>query len=85
MPLLEWRMDVAKGMGILGGWEFRAFAGFGRNGRLHVETFYELAGVLAVKVEFILYDKLGEEMLQRVLAQYLNIFHVRYKVESGIV
>jgi len=38
-----------------------------------------------VKVEFIVDDKLAEQMLQRVHALNLNIFHVRYKVESGIV
>lgn len=85
VPLYEWLLEEAKGLGILGGSAFRAIAGFGRHGRLREETFFELAGELAVKVEFIVDDKLAEQMLQRVRAQNLNIFHVRYKVESGIV
>lgn len=85
MPLHEWLLEEAKAIGILGGSVFRAIAGFGRHGRLHEEIFFELAGELAVKVEFILDDKLVEQMMQRVRAQSLNIFYVRHKVESGIV
>ena len=40
-------------MGVHGGSAFRAIAGFGRHGHMHEETFFELAGELAVKVEFI--------------------------------
>ncbi|HEU0220142.1 MAG TPA: DUF190 domain-containing protein [Gallionella sp.] len=85
VPLYEWLLEEAKALGILGGSVFRAIAGFGRHGRLHEETFFELAGELAVKVEFILDDKLAEQMMQRVRTQSLNIFYVRYKVQSGIV
>ena len=85
MPLYEWLLEEAKGLGILGGSAFRAIAGFGRHGRLHEETFFELAGELAGKVEFVVDDRLAEQMLQRARAQSLNIFYVRYKVESGIV
>lgn len=84
-PLYEWLLEEAKALGILGGSVFRAIAGFGRHGRLHEETFFELAGELAVKVEFILDDKLAEQMMQRVHAQSLNVFYVRYKVQSGII
>ncbi len=85
VPLYEWLLEEAKGLGILGGSAFRAIAGFGRHGRLREETFFELAGELAVKVEFVLDDKLAEQIMQRVRALNLNIFYVRNKVESGIV
>ena len=83
MPLYEWLLEEAKVIGILGGSAFRAIAGFGRHGRLHEEAFFELAGELAVRVEFILDDKLAEQILQRVHAQNLNVFYVRNKVQSG--
>ena len=85
MPLYDWLLEKANTLGIPGGSAFRAIAGFGRHGRLHEETFFELAGELAVKVEFVVDDRLAEQMLQRARAQSLNIFYVRYKVESGIV
>ena len=85
MPLYEWLLEEAKALGIVGGSAFRAIAGFGRHGRLHEETFFELAGELAVKIEFVLDDNLAEQMMQRVRAQNLNVFYVRYKVQSGIV
>ena len=85
MPLYEWLLEEAKALGVHGGSAFRAIAGFGRHGRLHEETFFELAGELAVKVEFILDDKLSEQMLQQVRAQNLNIFYVSEEVQAGIV
>lgn len=84
VPLYEWLLEEAKALGILGGSAFRAIAGFGRHGRLREETFFELAGELAVKVEFVLDDKLAEQILVRVRAQNLNIFYVRHNVQSGI-
>lgn len=84
VPLYEWLLEEAKALGILGGSAFRAIAGFGRHGRLREETFFELAGELAVKVEFILDDKLAEQLMQRVRTQNLNIFYVRHNVQSGI-
>jgi len=85
MMLYEWLLEEAKGLGIHGGSAFRAIAGFGRHGRLHEETFFELAGELAIKVEFILDDAITEQMLQRVHMQSLKIFYVRTQVESGFV
>jgi len=52
MPLYEWLLEEAKSLGVHGGSAFRAIAGFGRHGRMHEDTFFELAGELAVKVEF---------------------------------
>ena len=85
MPLYEWLLEDAKVLGIHGGSAFRAIAGFGRHGRLHEDTFFELAGELAVKVEFILDDVIAEQILQRVHAQSLNIFYVRCAVTAGVV
>ena len=84
VPLYEWLLEEAKALGVHGGSAFRAIAGFGRHGRLHEETFFELAGELAVKVEFILEDKLAEQLLARIHAQNLNVFYVRYTVQSGV-
>lgn len=85
MPLYEWLLNEARELGVLGGSAFRAIAGFGRHGRLHDETFFELAGELAVKVEFILDDKLTEQLLQRVKAQGKQVFYTRQSLQSGIL
>jgi PII-like signaling protein len=85
MPLHEWLLEQAKSLGIPGGSAFRAIAGFGRHGRMHEETFFELAGELAVKVEFILDESLAEQLLDRLRSQQLNVFYVRFSVQTGTV
>lgn len=84
-PLHDWLLAEAKAMGVQGGSAFRAIAGFGRHGKMHEDTFFELAGELAVKVEFIMDDEQTEQFMQKIRAQHPGIFFVRHKVESGTV
>ena len=81
MPLYEWLLERAKLQGVGGGSVFRAIAGFGRHGRMHEETFFELAGELAVKVEFIVDEALAEKLLDSLHAEDLKVFYIRQEVE----
>jgi uncharacterized protein len=83
MPLYEWLLEEAKSLGVHGGSAFRAIAGFGRHGKMHEETFFELAGELAVKVEFVVDDALAEQLLEKVRSQSMKIFYVKHPVLAG--
>ncbi|MEO8343588.1 MAG: DUF190 domain-containing protein [Gallionella sp.] len=85
MPLYEWLLEEAKSLGVHGGSVFRAIAGFGRHGRMHEETFFELAGGLAVKVEFILDDALTDQLLEKIRSHNMNIYYLKQKAEVGVV
>lgn len=81
MPLYEWLLERAKLQGVGGGSVFRAIACFGRHGRMHEETFFELAGELAVKVEFIVDEALAEKLLDSLHAEDLKILYTRQEVD----
>jgi PII-like signaling protein len=81
MPLYEWLLAQAKSLGVSGGSAFRAIAGFGRHGKMHEETFFELAGELAVKVEFILDEAQAEKLLDVLHAEDLKILYTQQQVE----
>ncbi len=83
--LHDWLLGEAKKLGIPGGSAFRAIAGFGRHGHMHEETFFELAGELPVQVEFVLDARHADALLDALRGQKLNLFYVRYAVESGTV
>ena len=83
--LYEWLLEEAKTMGVHGGSAFRAIAGFGRHGKMHEETFFELAGELAVKVEFILDDELADRLLEKVHSQNMKVFHTKLVVQAGVI
>lgn len=83
--LYEWLLEEAKALGITGGSAFRAIAGFGRHGRLHEESFFELAGELPVKVEFIVDDEHADKLLAVLRDRNMQIFYLRSKVEAGLV
>jgi PII-like signaling protein len=81
----EWLLEQAKKLGIPGGSAYRAIAGFGRHGHLHEETFFELAGELPVQVEFVLDAAHADRFLEELRQQQLNLFFVRFPVESGTI
>jgi PII-like signaling protein len=83
MPLYEWLLEEARAMGVHGGSAFRAIAGFGRHGRMHEETFFELAGELAVKVEFVLDDALAEQLIERIRRLNMEVYYLKQRVETG--
>ena len=79
----EWLLRLAQRLEIPGGSAFRAIAGYGKHGRMREETFFELAGNLAVAVEFILDTKDADRLLAAIVAEKLQLHYVRYAVESG--
>ena len=81
MPLYEWLLERAKAQGVSGGSVFRSIAGYGRHGKLHEETFFELAGELAVKVEFVVDEEHAEKLLDSLHAEDLKIMYTRQQVE----
>ena len=81
--LHEWLLRLAQRLEISGGSAFRSIAGFGKHGRMHEETFFELAGELAVAVEFILDTQQADKILAAVAQEKLKLRYVRYDVESG--
>lgn len=83
--LYEWLLETARQLGIPGGTALRALAGYGRHGRLHEETFFELGGELPVTVEFVLETPQVEQMLGKLRPHGLNLRYVRQAAESGIV
>lgn len=83
--LYEWLLEEAKKLGLPGGSAFRAIAGFGRHGHLHEEFFFELAGEMPVQVEFVLDAALADRFMETLRARKLNLFYVRFPVESGAV
>ncbi len=83
MPLYEWLLEEARAMGVQGGSAFRAIAGFGRHGRIHEDTFFELAGELAVKVEFVLDDVLAEQLIEKIRRLNMDVYYLKQKVEAG--
>ncbi len=83
--LYEWLLDEARRSGATGGSAFRAISGFGRHGHLHDESFFELAGELPVQVEFVTDSTTADQLLDSLRAHQLNLFYVRYVVETGVL
>lgn len=84
-PFWEWLLEEANGMGVRGGSAFKAMAGFGRHHRLHEAHFFELAGSLAVEVEFIVDDEDATRLLALIEAQKLRVFYAKLPVQIGVL
>ena len=83
--LHDWLLEQAKKHGVPGGSAFRAIAGYGRHGHMHEDTFFELAGELPVQVEFVMPAEKADAFLAALRGSRLNLFYVKYGVESGVL
>jgi PII-like signaling protein len=81
--LYEWLLERAKQAGIHGGSAFRAIAGYGRHGVLHEQHFFELAGDLAVVVEFLVSEEEAARLLRVVQDARIGVFYARSAAEFG--
>jgi PII-like signaling protein len=82
--LHEWLLRLGQQMNLPGGSAFRAIAGFGKHGRLHEETFFELAGELSIAVEFVLGSEESGKLIAAVHEEKLNLHFVRFSAETGM-
>ncbi len=79
----EWLLETGRKLGIPGGSAFRAFAGYGHHGRMHEDTFFELAGKLPVEVMFAARAEQVDALLAAVRAEGLHLFYIRTPAETG--
>mgnify|MGYP001220177703 CR=1 FL=1 len=82
--LFEWLLEHAREIGIRGGTAIRAIAGYGRHGKLHEETFFELAGDLPVEVTFLVNDEQANALLALLREHKLSLLYVKTPVEYGV-
>jgi PII-like signaling protein len=81
----EWLLTQANGLGIRGGSAFRAMAGFGRHHLLHERQFFELAGTVAVEVEFLVSDDEAKQLLALVHGARLRLFYAHTPASFGVI
>ena len=81
----EWLMQQANKLGIRGGSAFKAMAGFGRHHILHEATFFELAGTLAVEIEFIVTDDEARSLLELIRKENIRLFYAHIPAHFGVI
>lgn len=83
--LYEWLLGEAKRLGLRGGSAFRAIAGFGRHGVIHEQHFFELAGDLTVKVEFVVTREEADRMLEDLRQAGIRLVYAVLPAEFGVI
>ncbi|MBB1059288.1 DUF190 domain-containing protein [Lysobacter spongiae] len=83
-PIHQWLLEQGRELGFSGGLAFRAMAGFGRDGRMHEQRFFELAGEEPVVVELIGDAAQVERILRRIDDAGLALPWWQVPVEHGV-
>jgi PII-like signaling protein len=81
----EWLLEQANTLSIRGGSAFKAMAGFGRHHKLNEAKFFELAGSLAVEVEFIVTDQEAQQLLNLVHREKIPLFYSHIPARFGVI
>ena len=84
-PAWEWLLGQANKMGVRGGSAFKAMAGFGRHHRLHEAKFFELAGTLAIEVEFIVTNEEADRLLKLIEGEKIRLFYASVPAQFGVI
>jgi PII-like signaling protein len=75
---------MANAMDIRGGSAFKAMAGFGRHHKLSEAKFIELAGSLAVEVEFVVTDDEAQRLLTLIHREKIPLFYAHIAASFGV-
>lgn len=81
----EWLLEEAKKLGVPGGTAYRAMGGFGRDRILNEANFVELAGSLAVEIEFVLSDVEAQQLIDLIHRERVRLFFARVPAQFGVV
>jgi PII-like signaling protein len=84
-PAWEWLLIQANERGIRGGSAFNAMAGFGRHHQLSEQKFFELAGSLAIEIEFIVSDEEAQQLLALIHREKIPLFYACIPAHFGII
>lgn len=82
--LWEWLLETANALEIRGGSAFKAMAGFGRHHKLSEAKFFELAGSLAVEIEFVVTDEEAQRLLNLIHQQKISLFYAHIPASFGV-
>jgi PII-like signaling protein len=83
--LYQWLLEQAQTLGIHGGTAFRSVASFGRHGVLHEQHFFELAGDVTIRVDFVVTAQEARRMLALLDQEELSLFYAEMPAEFGLV
>ena len=81
----EWLLQEANKLGIRGGSAFKAMAGFGRHHMLHEARFFELAGELAIEVEFIVTQEEAQKLLALLRKEKVRLFYASMPAHFDVI
>jgi uncharacterized protein len=84
-PAWEWLLEQANKIGIRGGSAFRAMAGFGRHHKLSEAKLFELAGALAVEVEFIVTEGEAQQLFDLIHQEKIRLFYAHTPARFGAI
>lgn len=82
--LWEWLLEQGNHLGLRGGSAFRAIGGFGRHHQLHEDHFFELAGSVAVEVEFIVSDAEAQRLFELIASENIQLFYALIPARFGM-
>ena len=84
-PVWEWLLEEANRIGVRGGSAFKAMAGFGRHHVVHEAQFFELAGTLAVEIEFIVTNEEAQKLLELLHREKVRLFYAHIPARFGVI
>ncbi len=84
-PVWEWLLEQGNTLGMRGGSAVKSMAGFGHRHVFHDAGFFELAGTLAVEVEFVAAQVEAQKLLDLLHREKIRLFYAYTPASFGLV
>ena len=84
LPLADWLLKAALGLGISGGTVLAAAEGLGHDQRLHSAHFFELADQ-PVEITFALSEAEVSALFALLAKENIRLFYTKVPVEYGVI
>ncbi|MBM3207697.1 MAG: DUF190 domain-containing protein [Chlamydiae bacterium] len=81
----EYLLEKAKEFGLSGASVFKGIAGYGRHGKIHKESFFELGSDMPVEVVIITSNDLAIEFIRFLKEKKLNILFTQNEVSIAVI
>ena len=80
-PLYDWLLVKAKEFSVYNAVVYKGIAGYGKDKKVHEETFFELGADLPLKISFIFEPESAIEFLDLIIKENINLFYTSKEIE----
>ena len=80
-PLYDWLIVKAKEYSVFNAIVYKGIAGFGKDKKIHEETFFELGADLPLKISLVIEIESAKKFVEMIKKENIDLFYTSKEIE----